>query len=424
MNSTPPAPSMGLATLSHRLRRMTGRDPNESHRVATPLELLFDLAFVVAFVAVGNEFAHYLADGQFVTGIGGFAFVMFAAGWAWINFSWFASAYDTDDWFYRLCTMVQMIGVVILVLGIPQLFHSIDEGLYLDNGVLVAGYVVMRVALITQWLRAASQDPSRRLTALTYAGFVLVAQVGWVALAIAHTTLGVALGCAAVLYLIELAGPWIAERRMDQGGTPWHAHHISERVGLLTIIALGEGVFGTVTAVSTAIEASGWSLNAALLVVAGVGLTFGLWWTYFLLPAGVILHRYRSKAFVWGYGHLLVFASITATGAGLHVVAYVIEGESELGSVAAVTTVALPVLLLCLSIYALYSYLLEAFDSFHLILIAGTVGMLVLAVLAAAWGAPLSVGLILIVLAPFVTVVGYETVGHRHEATMLVRRLA
>ena len=403
---------------------MTGRDPNESHRTASPLELLFDLAFVVAFGAAGNELAHYLAEGHIGTGIGGFAFVMFASAWAWINFSWFASAYDTDDWFYRLCTMVQMTGVVVLVLGIPRLFHSIDEGQYLDNGMLVAGYVVMRVAMIAQWLRAARQDPSRHRTVLTYAGFVAVAQVGWVALAIAHTRLGTTVAIAAVLYLVELAGPWVAERRVNEGGTPWHAHHIAERFGLLSIIALGEGVFGTITAVSAAIENSGWSLDTAVLVVSGVGLTFGLWWTYFLLRAGDILHRFRTAAFVWGYGHLLVFASITATGAGLHVIAYVIEGESELGPVAAVLTVAVPVLLLCLAIYALYSYLLRAIDPFHLVLIAGTVIVLLLAVLAAAWGAPVSVSLILVTLAPFVTVVGYETIGHRHEAAMLARRLA
>lgn len=422
-NGTPPSAPALLATGAHRLRRMTGRDPNESHRTATPLELLFDLAFVVAFGAAGNEFAHYLAEGHIGTGIGGFAFVMFAVGWAWINFSWFASAYDTDDWFYRICVMVQMGGVVILVLGIPPLFHSIDEGHYLDNGVLVAGYVVMRVAMIMQWLRVARQDPSRRRTALTYACVVAVAQIGWVALAIAHTTLGITIAFAAVLYLIELAGPWIAERRVDEGGTPWHAHHIAERVGLLTIIALGEGVFGTITAVSAAVETSGWSLDAGVLVVAGVGLTFGLWWTYFLLPAGAILHRYRDKAFVWGYGHLLVFASITATGAGLHVIAYAIEGESVLGPVAAVMTVAVPVLVLCIAIFALYAYLVSEFDLFHLLLIAGTVVMLVAAVCAAAWGAPLSVSLILITVAPFVTVIGYETVGHRHEATALARLL-
>lgn len=320
--------------------------------------------------------------------------------------------------------MVQMTGVVILVIGIPPLFHSIDEGHYLDNTVLVAGYVVMRVAMLGQWLRVARQDSSRPRTALTYVGFIAVAQIGWVALAIAHTTLGVTIAFAAVLYLIEVSGPWVAERRVKEGGTPWHAHHITERYGLLAIITLGEGVFGTITAVSAAIESSGWSTDAAVLVVAGVGLTFGLWWTYFLLPVGKILHRYRSKAFIWGYGHLLVFASIAATGAGLHVVAYVIEGESDLGPVAAVATVALPVLLLCLTIFALYTYLVDEFDLFHLLLIVGTVVVLVLAVLVAVWGAPLSMSLILITLAPFVTVVGYETVGHRHEAATLSRRLA
>lgn len=78
---------------------MTGRDPHEPNRAATPLELLFDLTFVVALGAAGNEFAHYFAVGHIGTGIGGFAFVLFATGWAWINFSWFSSAYDTDDWF-------------------------------------------------------------------------------------------------------------------------------------------------------------------------------------------------------------------------------------------------------------------------------------------------------------------------------------
>lgn len=77
---------------------MTGRDPHESHRAATPLELLFDLTFVVAFGIAGNEMAHYLAEGNVFVGVAGFCFAVFGISWAWINFSWFASAYDTDDW--------------------------------------------------------------------------------------------------------------------------------------------------------------------------------------------------------------------------------------------------------------------------------------------------------------------------------------
>jgi len=412
----------------HRLIRMSGRDPDEAHRAATPLELLFDLAFVVAFSQASGELAHYLAEGHTATALAGFAFAMFSVCWAWINFSWFASAYDTDDWYYRVTTLVQMVGVVVLALGIPPLFASIDAGAYVDNSVLVAGYVVMRVAMVAQWLRAARQDPDRRATSLAYAITIIVAQVGWVAVAIAHATFWVTAAIAVVLFAIELAGPYIAEivigERSGRGGTPWHAHHIAERYGLLTIIALGEGVFGTVTAVSAVVTHQGWSSEAILLVTAGVGLTFGVWWSYFILPAGRILQRYRRKAFVWGYGHLLVFSSIAATGGGLHVAAYVIENEAEIGTVGAVLCVAIPVLILCLSIFALYDYLVAEVDPFHFGLIAGTVALLVLAVLAATWGASLGVCLILITLSPFVVVVGYETIGHKHEAAMLARLLA
>ena len=92
---------------AHRLRVMSGRDPNERHRAATPLELLYDLTFVVAFGVAGEQFAHLLAEGHFAAGLAAFGLAIFAICWAWINFSWFASACDTDDWAFRLATMVR-----------------------------------------------------------------------------------------------------------------------------------------------------------------------------------------------------------------------------------------------------------------------------------------------------------------------------
>ena len=99
---------------------MSGRDPHERGRASTPLELLFDLTFVIAFGTAADELAHLLADDHVREGIIGFCFATFAMSWAWINFSWFASAYDTDDWIYRLTTMVQMVGVIVLALGLPR----------------------------------------------------------------------------------------------------------------------------------------------------------------------------------------------------------------------------------------------------------------------------------------------------------------
>ena len=408
---------------AHRLRVMSGRDPNERHRAATPLELLYDLTFVVAFGVASDQFAHLLAEGHFAAGLAAFGLAIFAICWAWINFSWFASAYDTDDWAFRFATMVQMVGVIILSLGLPQVFRSIDEGRPVDNSVTVAGYVVMRVAMLFLWLRAARQDPPRRRACQTYAVTIGVAQIGWILLLIvADSTVGEFLAWGAVLLVIELAGPVIAERR--KGGTPWHAHHIAERYGLLTIITLGEGVIGTVASLGAVVESQGWALDAVLVAVAGTGLTFGLWWMYFTVPAGEVLQVHRKRLFPWGYGHMLIFGSIAATGAGLHVAAYYIGHEAHIGATATVLTVAVPVAVYVLTLFALYTFLVRAVDPFHLTLLAGTAALLVLPVILATIGAPMAVCLVVLMLAPLVPVIGYETLGYRHMAVAVQRTLA
>src|SRR5262245_25532897 len=186
-------------TSRHKIRPMSGRDPDEQHRVATPLELLFDLTFVIAFGIAANEFAHMLAENHVGAGLLGFVLATFSVCWAWINFSWFASAYDTDDWVYRLMTMLQMVGVIIMALGFPPMFASIEHGEHVDNRIMVAGYIIMRIALVGQWLRAAKQDPARRSACLTYALWVTVAQVGWLAALLLHTSIPVTFIVVAVL---------------------------------------------------------------------------------------------------------------------------------------------------------------------------------------------------------------------------------
>ncbi len=396
---------------------MGGRDRHEEHRVATPLELLFDLTFVVAFAQAASQFAHAVADNHLKSGLIGFGFAVFAICWAWINFSWFASAFDTDDWIFRLTTMLQMIGVIILALGLPQVFSSIEKGVYLDNAVLVLGYVIMRVAMVFQWLRAAKQDPEHRKSCITYAVWISIAQIGWVAMIFLNLSIGVTLILSAILMVVEMLGPYLAETK--KGGTPWHPHHIAERYALFAIIALGEGIVGTVAALAAVIESQGWTLDVALVGLAGVGLTFGMWWVYFMLPSGHVLHTKRHKSFVWGYGLMIVFASIVATGAGLHVAAYYIENKAKIGRLATVLSVAIPVVIFLSSIYALYAYLVEEFDGFHLWLFAGTAVVIAATISAAALGLSMPVCLLILMLAPVVTIIGYETRGHQHQASML-----
>lgn len=407
---------------SHRLARMSGRDTHEHHRTATTLELLFDLTFVIAFSLAASQLAHLMAEGHFKAGLIGFALAIFAICWAWINFTWFASAYDTDDWVFRCVTMVQMVGVLILAIGLPAMFHSIDEGGHLDNGVMVLGYVVMRVAMIFQWLRATRQDPARRDACLTYVIAIGIAQLGWIVLIFFDFSLTVSIAMVVALTAIEMLGPYIAETR--HGGTPWHAHHIAERYGLLAIIALGEGVVGTVASITAVVEGEGWNLDVALVCLAGTGLTFGMWWIYFLLPSAEVLHVHRRRSFVWGYGHMFIFAAIVATGAGLHVAAYYIEHKAHIGSLATVLAVAIPVAAYIGLVYGMYAYLLRQSEPLHAWLLAGTVLLLGVSIIAAMAGVDMAICLIILMFTPFVTVVGFEAVGHRHRMAALERCLS
>ena len=56
---------------------MSGRDPEESHRSATPLELSFDLCFVVAVAAAATTLHHDLALDH-PDGLVGYAMVFLA----------------------------------------------------------------------------------------------------------------------------------------------------------------------------------------------------------------------------------------------------------------------------------------------------------------------------------------------------------
>jgi len=396
---------------------MSGRDPDEEHRVATPLELLFDLTFATCFSFAASQFATELAAGRNAAAAFGFGFASLSICWAWLNFSWFSSAYDTDDWFFRVATMVQMIGVLVLAIGLQPMFASVERGQHLDNSVMVLGYVIMRVALVSQWLRAAKQDPARRSACLIHAITISWAQAGWVALIFLHLSLTETIIPIAVLLLIEFAGPALAERK--GGGTPWHAHHIVERHSLFALIALGEGVVGTAAALSAVIEQQGWSLDAALIGIAGIGLTFGMWWIYYMVPAARILERHRDRAFVWGYSQMLIVTAIVATGAGLHVAAYFIEQKSVIGPLGTVLSVVIPVAAYIGLTYVIYYYLVRRFQLFDVWLLIAIVGVLASTVVATRSGVGVATCLVILMFAPAVIVVGYEGRGFRYEADAL-----
>ncbi|WP_206681700.1 low temperature requirement protein A [Actinomadura sp. J1-007] len=313
-------------------RRMRPRDPEETQRVSTPLELLFDLCFVVAIGTDSARLEESLAEGHTGSGIASFLLVFFAVWWAWMNFTWFASAYDADDTPYRLATMVVMAGVLILAAGVPRAFDD------RDFAVVFAGYLVMRIGLESQRLRAAAADPERRASLMRYAAGESGCMVLW-AVAIFAVPDGWRLPVWLVAAAAELLVPPWAERARS---IPWHPHHITERYGLFTIIVLGETILSASRAVQEGIADEA-RLDLYLVAAGGLVTVFALWWVYFSLPSAGLLTRTRA-AILWGYGHYVVFASGAAAGAGIAVNAALATHHAHVSRTAAGLALAVPVL--------------------------------------------------------------------------------
>jgi low temperature requirement protein LtrA len=317
------------------------RDPRETHRAATNLELLFDLCFVVAVAYAGVELHHAIAADHAGAGVVSYLTVFFAIWWAWMNFTWHASAYDNDDGVYRLASLVQITGCLIVAAGIPRAFEL------RQFDVVFAGYLVMRVALVSLWLRAAKADHACRRTCLRYAVGIVVAMLGWsVMLAAGEWPLWAWWPMAAV----ELAVPVWAERARQ---TPWHPRHIAERYGLFTIIVLGESVLAATNAVREGVTGSGFSAALLGTIAGGLAILFSLWWIYFSKPADRFLTS-NETAIRWGYGHYFIFCSAAAVGAGLAVNVDHITGKAAIGAPLAGASVSVPVAVFLLAVWLLH----------------------------------------------------------------------
>jgi low temperature requirement protein LtrA len=310
--------------------------------VATPLELLFDLVIVVATARAASGLHHALAEGHAAEGVLTYAMVFFGIWWAWVNFTWFASAYDNDDVMYRLLVLVQLTGALVFAAGIPRFQHG-------DLRLGVLGYVIMRLALVTLWLRAGRADPPRRPCARRYARGILAVQLAWVALLFVPAALRLAGFVALAAW--EMWIPVWAERT---GHTTWHPHHIIERYGLFTLITLGESILAASIAVQTATE-SGAKVFALLPIVAGgLLIVYSFWWLYFERHGQHPLASLRDT-FVWGYGHYFVFGAAAAVGAGLAVAIDHATHRTEVSAVAAGAAVAIPVAVYLACLWFLHS---------------------------------------------------------------------
>jgi low temperature requirement protein LtrA len=318
---------------------MVRRSPDEEGRSSTPLELFFDLVFVVAIAQVASGLHHAIVDGHAAQGILNYCMVFIAIWWAWINFTWFATTYDTDDVLHRLVVIVQLAGALILAAGVPSAFAT------LDYTILTIGYAIMRLAIVSEWLRAARNDPEHAQRGRKMAFGIAVLQLFWIGrlfLPEQWAFIGFF-----VLIGLELAVPAWASSKTE---LVYHAEHIAERYGLLTIIVLGESILAASLAIQTFLEAGGTTVDAVPTLLGGFLIVVSLFWLYFDTNAAEVLTSVK-RAFIWGYGHYFIYAAGAAVGAGIAVEMDFVSGAHPLHSVPTGLSVAIPTAIFLFSMW-------------------------------------------------------------------------
>ncbi|GAA1320486.1 low temperature requirement protein A [Leucobacter albus] len=321
--------------------KMRARDPLEVFRSSSPLELFLDLVFAIAVSLASAQLFQAETTAHIGEGIVAYLMVFFAVWWAWMNFTWFASAFDSDDWCYRVLTLTQMAGAIVLAVGATP---AMVDG---DFGLIIGGYVVMRLALVAQWIRVACSHSSVRRTALRFAAGISVVQVLWVLFAFVPDHLSKLIFC--VLVIAELSVPAFAE---SAGRTPWHPGHIVDRFGSFTLIVLAESVLAATTAAANAIEQATHLRDFVLIGLSGFALAAGMWWVYFSTDARAWLQS-RRNALTFGIGHYLVFAAAGAFSTGIKVLLDFEAGRAAVTGAEAMLLLAVPVAVFVLGVWAL-----------------------------------------------------------------------
>lgn len=285
-------------------------------RRATWLELFFDLVFAAAVAEVAGLMVEHFSW----SGLAGFLPPFLLIWWAWMGHTFFSTRFDSDDVVQRLLTVGQMFLVAVMAANAqPDIMAREAAG-------LAAAYGGMRVLLALQYLRCIRVDPTGRVAGRYAAGVGLAAGL-WIMTSVVPAEARVWIALPAIV--IDLLSPvWASGARL----LPPHRSHLPERLGLFTLVVLGEMVAGTMAGMR---HQEHWSAAAAGAAVLGLALAFGLWWFYF-----DVLRVPEPRAEVRGAGrlglvaHLPLCLGIVVAGAGLeHIVA--IGGVEPLGADAA-----------------------------------------------------------------------------------------
>jgi len=302
------------------LRNLTPEQRSEE-RTSTPLELFFDLCFVVAVAAL----ARGLHDEPNLGGALRFLGLFIPVWWSWMIFTWYATGFDNDDVPYRVTLLAAMLSMLGLAASVGEV--GVEPGAAVS---FVLAYALMRVLMTGLYVRAWRHVPvSLRPFVVLYATGNALGAAVWLSSLLVPGPGRYAVW--AVGLFVELLGPILAVRTLYNPRVSFHPRHIPERYGLFTIIVLGESVL----AVAVGTADTNWEPSAVLTAAFGFVVAAYIWWLYFDHVGSSGIELGPRPAFYWGYGHFAVYAGIAAFGVGTQLA---IEAAAEADVALAATT--------------------------------------------------------------------------------------
>lgn len=237
----------------------------------TPLELFFDLVFVLSFTQVTSIVVHH---GDWA-GLGEGILILAAVWWAWAAYGWLTNTIDPDQNVNRLCMFAAMGGMVVVSLSIPEAFG--------DRGLLFGcAYFFVRAMQLVLYVRNTRQegDEYNFEAILKLAPGLLL---GSALLIVAGVLDG---GARTSVWILAILIDWSTPLLFGSEEFHLEPGHFAERYGLIVMIALGESVLATGAEMN-------FKLNAAEVIAALLGITAvaALWWAYFDIVAIVAERR-------------------------------------------------------------------------------------------------------------------------------------
>jgi low temperature requirement protein LtrA len=278
-------------------------------RRASWLELFFDVGFVAAIAQLSSSLAH---DYSFLSLLR-FAFLLFLVWWAWLGQTLYTTRFDAEDGLQRLFILLQLFGVAAMAANAKGDLTSRDSAGF------GAAYGAMRLILVAQYLRA-RRLPDARAVASGYALGLGIAAGLWILgsllpLPLRFATWGLAL-------LVDLGTPSLAARRGCRFAA--HPQHLPERLGLFTLILLGEFVASVMRGME---RQESWPPAAVAAAFLSLALAVAIWILYFdVLQAAEERHiaivANHRRLWLNCHAHFALAWGIAVLGVGLeHTVA-------------------------------------------------------------------------------------------------------